>query len=93
MRGQFNGKITDNDRTRVTEWVFEIGEETGQHIHEFDYIVVPMSDGELKIISEDGSETIAKLTKGISYFRNKWTNHNVLNNKRFEYSFIEIELK
>ena len=93
MRGQFNGKITDNDRTRVTEWVFEIGEETGQHIHEFDYIVVPMSDGELKIISEDGSETIAKLTKGISYFRNKWTNHNVLNNNRFEYSFIEIELK
>ena len=75
--------MIDNDRTRVTEWVFEIGEETGQHIHEFDYIVVPMSDGELKIISEDGSETISKLTKGISYFRNKGTNHNVLNNNRF----------
>ena len=42
--------MIDNDRTRVTEWVFEIGEETGQHLHEFDYVVVPMSDGELKII-------------------------------------------
>jgi hypothetical protein len=52
-----------------------------------------MSDGELKIISKDGSETTSKLTKGISYFRNKGTNHNVLNNNRFEYSFIEIELK
>ena len=85
--------MIDNDRTRVTEWVFEIGEETGQHIHEFDYVVVPMSDGELKIISEDGSETFSKLSKGRSYFRNKGGNHNVLNNNRFQYSFVEIEFK
>ena len=85
--------MIDNDRTRVTEWVFEIGEETGQHIHEFDYVVVPMSDGELKIISEDGSATISKLSKGRSYFRNKGVNHNVLNNNRFQYSFVEIEFK
>ena len=85
--------MIDNDRTRVTEWVFEIGEETGQHIHEFDYVVVPMSDGELKIIREDGSATISKLSKGRSYFRNKGVNHNVLNNNRFQNSFVEIEFK
>ena len=85
--------MIDNDRTRVTEWVFEIGEETGQHIHEFDYVVVPMSDGELKIIREDDSETISKLSKGKSYFRNKGVNHNVLNNNRFRDSFVEIEFK
>ena len=74
--------MIDNDRTRVMEWVFEIGEETGQYIHEFDYVVVPMSDGELKIIREDCSEMISKFSKGKSYFRNKGVNHNVLNNNR-----------
>ncbi|MDG2473916.1 MAG: hypothetical protein P8M50_01390 [Paracoccaceae bacterium] len=36
----------DNERVRLTEWVFEIGDQTGQHKHEYDYIVVPMLDGE-----------------------------------------------
>ena len=70
-----------------------MGDETGQHIHEYDYVVVPMLDGELKIINHDGSETISKLTKGNSYFREKGVNHNVLNNNQFPYSFVEIEFK
>ena len=85
--------MIDNSRTRVTEWKFEPGEETGQHIHEFDYVVVPMEDGVLKIINEDGSTTFSKLKKGISYFKKKGVNHNVFNNNKFPYSFIEIELK
>ena len=36
--------MIDNKRTRVTRWSFEAGEDTGQHIHEFDYVVVPMED-------------------------------------------------
>ena len=44
--------MIDNERTRVTMWSFKIGEETGQHIHEFDYVIVPMSNGELKIIND-----------------------------------------
>ena len=63
--------MIDNEKTRVTEWVFAIGDETGQHIHEFDYVVVPMLDGELKIINNNGEESISKLLKGGSYFRNK----------------------
>ena len=43
--------MIDNEKTRVTSWAFEPGEETGQHIHEYDYVVVPMKDGELKIIN------------------------------------------
>ena len=85
--------MIDNDRTRVTEWVFERGEETGQHVHEYDYVVVPMLDGQLKIIDEDGSVSIANLSKGVSYFREKGVNHNVLNNNDFSYTFVEIELK
>jgi beta-alanine degradation protein BauB len=85
--------MIDNEKTRVTEWVFDIGDETGQHIHEFDYVVVPMLDGELKIINKNGEESISKLLKGGSYFRNKGVNHNVINNNNYEYSFVEIEFK
>ena len=85
--------MIDNDRTRVTEWSFEVGDETGKHVHEYDYVVVPMLDGELKIINHDGGEVISKLSKGVSYFRNKGVNHNVINNNNYPYSFIEIEFK
>ena len=53
--------MIDNFKTRVTEWIFKPGEETGQHIHEYDYVVVPMSDGVLKIINEDCSITFSEL--------------------------------
>ena len=85
--------MIDNEKTRVTCWSFKPGEETGQHIHEYDYVVVPMEDGELKIINKDGYVSISKLTRGVSYFREKAVNHNVINNNDFLYSFIEIEIK
>ena len=85
--------MIDNHKTRVTEWSFEIGDETGQHIHEYDYVIVPLLDGELKIIDKDGSVTISNLSKGVSYFKNKGVNHNVINNNDFPYSFVEIEIK
>jgi len=85
--------MIDNKRTRVTRWSFKPGEETGQHIHEYDYVVVPMKDGELEIVNLDGSVSISKLKKGISYFKKKGMNHNVINNNDFSYSFVEIEIK
>ena len=85
--------MIDNSRVRVTEWAFDPDDETGQHIHEYDYVVVPMKDGILKIINEDGSTTFSELKKGISYFREKGVNHNVINENKFHYSFVEIEIK
>ena len=36
----------DNDEVRVTTWTFEAaGAATGQHRHEFDYVVVPITGG------------------------------------------------
>lgn len=85
--------MIDNDRVRVTEWSFDIGDETGHHVHEFDYVVVPMLDGQLKIVDDEGNESISNLTEGNSYFRNKGVSHNVLNNNDFPYKFIEVEIK
>ena len=84
--------LIDNDKVKVTEWSFEVGDSTGHHIHEYNYIVVPMLDGELRIVDKDNNETISKLTKGRAYYREKGVEHNVLNNNNVPYSFIEIEL-
>ena len=85
--------MIDNSKTKVTEWTFAPGDETGKHIHEYDYIVVPMLDGVLKIINEDGSTSYSELKKGKSYFKKKGVNHNVINYNNFAYSFVEIEIK
>lgn len=83
----------DNERTRVSEWRFAPGAETGEHIHEYDYVVVPGLDGVLKIVLPDGSETLAELKAGEAYFRQKGVHHNVINANAFEFSFVEVEFK
>ena len=55
--------MIDNQKTRVTEWSFEVGDSTGQHIHEYDYVVVPLLDGELKIVNHDGRGNNFKTSK------------------------------
>ncbi|HEX7073118.1 MAG TPA: cupin domain-containing protein [Hyphomicrobiaceae bacterium] len=83
----------DNDRVRVTEWRFAPGAETGFHVHEMDYVVVPSADGRLKLVSPEGEETYADLKRGVSYFRRAGVHHNVINASGGEYAFVEIELK
>tara|TARA_X000000950_G_scaffold9222_1_gene10220 strand:+ start:165 stop:440 length:276 start_codon:yes stop_codon:yes gene_type:complete len=85
--------MIDNNVTRVTKWSFLPGEDTGQHVHHYDYVVVPIIDGKLKIIDKKGTETISELKKGVSYFREKGVNHNVINFNDFPFSFVEIEFK
>ena len=84
--------LIDNDKVKVTEWFLDVGDSTGHHIHEYNYIIIPMLDGELKILDKDNNATISKLTKGGAYYRGKGVEHNVINNNNFPYSFIEIEL-
>jgi beta-alanine degradation protein BauB len=83
----------DNDRVRVTEWRFSPGAETGEHVHEMDYVVVPLADGRLKLVSPAGEETFADLKRGATYFRKAGVHHNVINANDFDYAFVEIELK
>ena len=88
-----NSKVlVKNDKVIVTEWSFNVGDSTGTHKHQYNYVVVPMVDGELKIIDKENKETISKLTKGVAYYRDKGVEHNVFNNNNFPYSFIEVEM-
>ena len=82
----------DNDRTRVTEWRFAPGAETGQHRHEYDYVVVPMHTGQTRIVSSDG-EMLSDLEVGSPYFRKAGAEHNVFSANEFEFAFVEIEFK
>jgi quercetin dioxygenase-like cupin family protein len=83
----------DNDRVRVTEWRFAPGAETGFHVHEMDYVVVPSADGRLKLVSPQGEESYADLKRGVSYFRKAGVHHNVINANDGEFAFVEVELK
>jgi hypothetical protein len=40
----------ENAHLRVTEWRFTPGAATGYHRHAYDYVVVPVVDGELELI-------------------------------------------
>jgi beta-alanine degradation protein BauB len=83
----------DNDLTRVTKWSFAPGAETGFHVHGMDYVVVPLLDGQLKLISPEGEETFADLKAGQSYFRKAGVHHNVINPNAYDFAFVEIEFK
>lgn len=83
----------DNDRVRVTEYRFAPGAETGHHIHQWDYVVVPQTAGTLAIEAPDGSITEAPLSPGASYYRAAGVEHNVVNAGPEEVVFIEIEMK
>ena len=91
---QATSKIfVDNARTRVSEWRFAPGAATGWHRHAYDYVVVPMLDGNLKLVTEGGDEQIAELKAGVPYFRNAGVEHDVINANDFPFSFVEVELK
>ena len=85
--------MIENERARVTEWRFAPGAATGWHRHEYDYTVVPMIDGRLRLVTEGGQEDIAELRAGVPYFRNAGVEHDVINANDFEFWFVEIEIK
>ena len=82
----------ENDRVIVTEWRFAPGAETGWHRHGYDYIVVPQTTGQLRIVLAD-SEFMSELVAGKSYTRSEGVEHNVINPNDFEFVFVEVELK
>jgi quercetin dioxygenase-like cupin family protein len=83
----------DNDRAIATEWRFAPGAETGWHRHGHDYVVVPMTTGQLKLEEPGGVERIVDLTAGKSYARQEGVEHNVVNASLHEFVFIEVEMK
>ncbi|HVW69836.1 MAG TPA: cupin domain-containing protein [Steroidobacteraceae bacterium] len=80
-----------NDRLVVTEWRFAPGAETGHHVHAYDYVVVPMTTGVLRLEEPEGVRE-AQLQAGVSYARKAGVAHNVINANAYEFVFLEIEI-
>ncbi len=85
--------LIENDRVKVWEWSFENrGDNTGWHIHQHDYVVIPLFDGELHIDLPGGDEVIAPMKTGEPYFRELGVEHDVKNGNDFPCKFIEVEV-
>ena len=82
----------DNDKVRVTRWTLAQGDETGQHRHEHDYVVIPLRSGRMRITQPDGSEVTTELTQAVPYFRQAGATHNVSNADPDVVDFVEVEL-
>jgi beta-alanine degradation protein BauB len=83
----------DTSEVRVTEWRLAPGSATGHHIHEMDYVIVPVTAGEMTIVAPNGERSKAQLSAGKSYFRKAGVEHDVLNETASEIVFLEVELK
>lgn len=82
----------ETERVIVTEWRFPPGGHTGWHRHDHDYVVVPITTGDLAIWT--GTEEVrGGLVTGRSYNRAAGVEHDVINPNDTEFVFIEIELK
>jgi quercetin dioxygenase-like cupin family protein len=82
----------DNDSVLVTRWEFPAGAETGWHLHKWDCVIVPLSDGSLMLETSTGWHN-AELSEGISYYRSSGVEHNAINVSDTQFSFVEIEIK
>ena len=83
----------DTAEVRVTEWRLLPGSATGHHIHGMDYVIVPVTSGEMTIVGSGGERSKAQLSVGKSYFRKAGVQHDVLNETATEIVFLEVELK
>jgi quercetin dioxygenase-like cupin family protein len=84
----------DDDRVRVTTWTFAAnGEATGWHVHEYDYLVVPVTGGTFAVTSPDGTTREMLQEAGSPYLGRAGTEHDVVNVGEAAAVFVEIELK
>lgn len=83
----------DTAEVRVTEWRLAPGSAIGHHVHELDYVIVPMTAGDMTIVAPNGERSRAQLGVGKSYFNKAGVEHDVLNETAAEIVFLEIEIK
>ena len=85
--------LFDDARTRITQWRFAPGDQTGWHRHEWDYVTVQQSGGRLRLESRDGRESFVDYQDGRAL---SWTapiEHNATNVSDAEVRVLEIEFK
>jgi beta-alanine degradation protein BauB len=86
--------VVDDERVRVTTWTFGAdGENTGWHVHEYDYVIVPVTGGTFAVTGPDGATHELTQDAGSPYLGEAGTEHDVVNVSGTRATFVEIELK
>ncbi|MGC9155478.1 MAG: cupin [Ferrimicrobium sp.] len=83
----------DDTHTRTTTWSFADGAETGDHVHAFDYVVIPVTGGTFRVLDATGGSHDMYQEAGTPYAGTKGTAHNVINQSGKDAVFVEVELK
>ena len=83
--------VFEDERVRVSRWTFSNGQQTGMHIHEFDYVAIPILDGDFQVTMGDGSVVEMTQRAGEPYSREQGVHHNVKYVGETKGQFIEIE--
>jgi len=85
--------LADADAHRITRFDFAPGAETGWHEHEFDYVIVTLSDCRMTLEQPGGGTDSVTLPAGRSYHRPAGVSHNVINGSKAPMAFVEIEFR
>lgn len=85
--------LLEDDRTRITQWVFAPGDQTGWHNHTHDYVTVQQSGGALLLQATDGSEKRVEYEEGRTMSWAAPIEHNAVNISDVEVRVLEIEFK
>ncbi len=85
--------LIDNKDVIVNKFILEPKEETGFHLHKLNYVIIPITDGVLKLVNKNNKTSIANLKSGVPYYRKAGIQHNVINNGKSKVIFIELEIK
>ncbi len=85
--------LVENEKVRVTRFDFGPNQETGWHIHEYDYVITAITNCFMMLQNPDGTEAESEVTAGNAYMRDAGVHHNVINTSDKKMSFIEIEFK
>lgn len=85
--------LVDDDKTRVTQWHIKPGQQTGWHLHDFDYLTIQQSEGRLHLDHADGSQREIDYVPGKAVMINAPVEHNATNVGDVDIRVLEIEYK
>lgn len=85
-------RLIDTPAVRVWRWTLASGHSTGQHRHEHDYVVVPITGGTLSVIDDAGGSTMMEQVAGEPYARQAGVEHEVVGADSRDVVFVEVEL-
>jgi quercetin dioxygenase-like cupin family protein len=85
--------LFEDDKTRVTSWRFAPGTQTGWHHHNFDYVTIQQSGGQLRLENDAGDIKLIDYEPNRTVGYSAPIKHNATNVSDEEVRVIEIEYK